>query len=114
MERDLTLCGGCTMQCADNLLLSCTLETYMVLLTIITPINPIKYKKNKRRDGEEAGMRRLTLLLTFGDQCHQHYGRPESCPSFLLVAQLPGQGPRAKGQGPGEGAEDSSSSSFSN
>lgn len=26
-ERDLTLGGECTMQCADDILLSCTLET---------------------------------------------------------------------------------------
>ena len=46
MERDCTLGDGdgCTMQCVDNVLLSCTLETCMVLQTNVTPINSIKNK----------------------------------------------------------------------
>ena len=40
--RDLTLGNESTMQGADDVVLSCTLETCMVLLTNVTPINPIK------------------------------------------------------------------------
>ena len=47
MERDFTLGDGGTMLCADDVLLSCTLETCMVLLTNITPINSTKKKKDK-------------------------------------------------------------------
>ena len=43
--RDLTLDGECTIQCADNVLLSYILETCVVLLTNVTPINSIKHKK---------------------------------------------------------------------
>ena len=42
MERDFVLGNGRTMQCADDVLLSCTLETCMVLLTNVAPINSIK------------------------------------------------------------------------
>ena len=33
---------GCTMQCADDVLLSCTLETCVVFQTNVTPIKSIK------------------------------------------------------------------------
>ena len=45
MKRDLTLSGKCMMQYAD-VLLSCILETSVVLLTTVTPINSIKKKKS--------------------------------------------------------------------
>ena len=45
VERDFTLGSECRMQYAGDVLLSCTLETCMVLLTIVTPINSIKKKK---------------------------------------------------------------------
>lgn len=35
VERDSTLGGDCIMRCADDLLLSCTVGTCMVLLTIV-------------------------------------------------------------------------------
>ena len=44
MERDLTLGGKHTMQCKDNVL-NYTLETYITLLTSVTPINLIKNLK---------------------------------------------------------------------
>ena len=44
---DLTLGGKCTMQHADDVLLSYTLETCMILLTNVTPINSIKINKIK-------------------------------------------------------------------
>ena len=44
MERDSTWGKGHTMQRADDVLLSCTLETCMVLQTNVTPINSIKNK----------------------------------------------------------------------
>lgn len=40
-ERDLTLGVGRAMQCAHDVLLSFTLETSMVLLSTVTPINSI-------------------------------------------------------------------------
>ena len=45
MERDFTLGSECRMQYAGDVLPSCTLETCMVLLTIVTPINSIRKKK---------------------------------------------------------------------
>ena len=44
-EDDLTLGGGHTMQHTDHVSQKFTLETHMVLLTNVTPINLIK--KNK-------------------------------------------------------------------
>ena len=34
-EEDLTLGGKHTMQCTDHVSQSCTIETYIILLTII-------------------------------------------------------------------------------
>ena len=48
MERDLTLGGECTRQYADDVLQCCTLETCMVLLTNVTPINSIKKRTTKK------------------------------------------------------------------
>ena len=44
-EKGLTLAG----EYSDDVLLSCTLETCLVLLTNVTPINSIKKKKRKNR-----------------------------------------------------------------
>ena len=41
-ERYFAVGNGSMMQCAGNVLLSCTLETCMVLGTSVTPINSIK------------------------------------------------------------------------
>lgn len=41
MERNLTFGGEHTMQYPDDLLLNCTLESCVVLLTNITPVNLI-------------------------------------------------------------------------
>ena len=52
-ERDLTLGGEHTMWYADDTLQNCTLETCMVLLTNVTPINSIFKKamdENKKKD----------------------------------------------------------------
>ena len=40
-EGDLTLGGKHTVQYSDDLLQSCTPETYIILLTNVTPINSI-------------------------------------------------------------------------
>ena len=45
VTEDLTLGSGHTMQYTDNSLQNCTLETYIILLTIVTPINLIKKEK---------------------------------------------------------------------
>ena len=48
MEGDLTLGGEQAIQYRDDVLYSCTPETYITLLTSVTPMNSIKIK-NKRR-----------------------------------------------------------------
>lgn len=45
-ERDVIFGGEYPMQYADNILLSCTLETCTDLLTNVIPINSIIYKEN--------------------------------------------------------------------
>ena len=60
MERDFILGKGHTMQCADDVLLSCTLETCMVLLINVTPINSKKKNKNKQKN-IGSGVRLLAL-----------------------------------------------------
>ena len=45
MERDFAMDDGFAMQCEDDVLLSCTLETCMILWTNVTPINSIKKEK---------------------------------------------------------------------
>ena len=42
MEGHLTWGGEHTIQCADDVLYECTSETYIILLTNVTPINLIK------------------------------------------------------------------------
>ena len=42
--------GGHTMQYADNVSWKCTLETYMILLTNVTPINFIRKKRKEIKD----------------------------------------------------------------
>ena len=48
MEDDLTLSGGHTVQYTDLVLQKCAVETYMILLTNVTPINLIKIIKIKK------------------------------------------------------------------
>ena len=45
MEGDLTWGGKHTRQQTDNVLLNCTHETYIILLTNVTSINSIKMKE---------------------------------------------------------------------
>ena len=45
-EGDLTLGGEHTMQFTDDVSQNCTFETYIILLTDVTPINLIKFLKN--------------------------------------------------------------------
>ena len=47
MRDDLTLSGGHKMQYKDHVSQECILETYVILLTNITPINLIKRKMGK-------------------------------------------------------------------
>ena len=42
MERDFAVGNGHLTQCADGMLLSCTIETCIILQTNITPINSVK------------------------------------------------------------------------
>ena len=44
MEGDLSWGGEYTIQYTDNVLQNCTSETYIILSTNVTPINPIKNK----------------------------------------------------------------------
>ena len=49
MERNLTQGGEHTMQYTDDVLQNCAPETYIILLSHVTPINSIKNKdKNKQ------------------------------------------------------------------
>ena len=45
MDGDLTWGGEHTMQYTDDILQNCTPETYIILLTNVTPINSIKIQK---------------------------------------------------------------------
>ena len=47
MEKDYAWGDGCLIQCTDDVLLSCTVETCMVLQTNVTPINSIKEKRTE-------------------------------------------------------------------
>ena len=42
MEGDLTWGSECIIKCTDEVLQNCTPETYVMLLTNITPINSVK------------------------------------------------------------------------
>ena len=42
MEKDLTLGGGHTVQYTHDILQNCTLGTYIILLTNVTPVNVIE------------------------------------------------------------------------
>ena len=48
MKRDFTLGDGHTMQYADDVLLSCTLETCMILLPNVPPKNSIKKREKEK------------------------------------------------------------------
>lgn len=48
VEGDIILGNGPMMQYLDNDLLSCTLETYKLLLTNVIPINLIKKEKERK------------------------------------------------------------------
>lgn len=48
MEGDLNLGGEHTIQCTNDILWNFTVETYIILLTNVTPINPINTKKRGR------------------------------------------------------------------
>ena len=53
MEGDFTWGGEHTVQCTDNVLQNCTLETYIILLTSVTPVNTIKFFKEKSLEFKE-------------------------------------------------------------
>ena len=48
MEGDLPWGGEPTIQCTDDVLQKCTPETYIILLTNVTPINSIKILKTMK------------------------------------------------------------------
>ena len=50
MEGDLAWGGEHTIQCTDDVLQNCTPETYIILLSNVTPINSIKKKKESREN----------------------------------------------------------------
>ena len=49
MEEDLTWDGEHTIQYTDDVLQNCTPETYIILLTNVTPINSIRKKRQQMR-----------------------------------------------------------------
>ena len=54
-EDGLTLGGGHTIQYTDQLSQKCALETYVILLTNVTPINLNWKKKPRDHNGEQGG-----------------------------------------------------------
>lgn len=46
MDRDLSWGGEHTVLCTDDVWWSCALETYIILLTGVTPMHLIKRKKH--------------------------------------------------------------------
>ena len=48
MERDLIFGAGHTVQYTDDGLQNCTHETYIILLTNVTPIHSINFLKKKK------------------------------------------------------------------
>ena len=51
MKGDLTVVGGHRMQYTDHVSQKCILETYIILLNNVTPINLIIKKGNNRKKG---------------------------------------------------------------
>ena len=49
-EGNLPLGDEHTIQCTDDVLQNCTPETYIILLSNVTPINSIKKKKESREN----------------------------------------------------------------
>ena len=47
MDGDLIWGGEHTIECTDDVLWNCVLETHIIFLTSVTPINSIKRKKRK-------------------------------------------------------------------
>ena len=56
MDRDLSWGGEHTVLCTDDVWWSCALETYIILLTGVIPINSIKRKNKKIKNiNEDTG-----------------------------------------------------------
>ena len=73
MAGDLTWGGEHTTQYTDDVLQNCTPETYIILLTNVTPINSIKIKKY-------LPYHRYICLLKLG------MASPLICPKFLACS----------------------------
>ena len=76
MEGDLTWGGEHTIQCTDDVLWNCSLETYKLLLTSVTSINSIKKKKEECLELQNA-----SILLSHNPCC---FSQPEVMGSSLL------------------------------
>lgn len=62
METDLTLDSEHTMQFADDVLLSCTLETCIFLLSNVTPKKSIKKKNGSEGEWVLGNLPPATLI----------------------------------------------------
>lgn len=83
MERDFVWGDRCTMQCADDVLLSFIPETCMVLQTSLTPINLINNHKQLLKQWQHQnsqGGKKTTICL-----CACSHGvNPTTMNDFML------------------------------
>ena len=76
MERDFIWDDGRMVQHADDVLLSCTLETCMVLQINFTPINSIKKIKGSQVPTQTYLIRICILMSSSGNLCQLVYITP--------------------------------------
>ena len=63
-EDDVTLGAGHTIQYADHVSQKCTLETYIILLTHVTPIISFKNKDKPQQQKKKGNDKRRNLRAT--------------------------------------------------
>ena len=88
VERDLT--SGCVrmVRYTDDVLLSCTIDTYVVLLTNVPPIHSIKTKEKKKKE-ERLGLQQPSISLS-PNPCW--FSQPEVMGDFSSWRWTPGLG----------------------
>ena len=75
MKGDLTWGGEHIIQYSDNVLQNCTPETYIILLTNVTPVNSIGKRKKLSRCIHNEGLRATDL--DFSIELIPFYGNVE-------------------------------------
>ena len=68
MERDLTQGGEHTIHCTDDVLQNRVPETYVILLTKVTPINSLKKENELYQEGKQ-------IKVTYNSACDKHCGK---------------------------------------